>query len=474
MYKEYIQYHKTYTSKYGPKTAIFLLVGSFYELYDIENPETGETACNVREIADHLGLQLKIKKGDISCATFGNETDNNGLWAGFPDYVLHKWAGRLTSVGWTVVIVDQVKDSKGKVRERKVSRILSPSTHIENSISTDTPYVVTIYFNNTTGAPTFGVGSLDLTTGTTTTYFGSTSGYLDMWSSSELTQFLNVFQPREIVIYWNSTKIPDVIFFRKIFDIPQIITLHIRSVDSTSTFSKELVQTEYLRKIYSIKSLLPPKIYLGLRSGNEVMALMYLLQFAEEHYPSMIKFFHRNESWTPHTRLICGNNALVQLQMTGINQNETVIGIFDKSITSMGKRAIRDRLLNPFSHPEDIINRLEEVKNFMTWSEDKTKLLDKQLRFMSDIPRLHRRLLCGLITPQEIVGLFRTYSAIDIIISNVTINTNLQQPFPKSEWIDYIETFKLYFKEEKSQNANENISPFNDETYETIRKSLCT
>ena len=108
MYKEYIELYQTYTKKYGQKTAIFLMVGSFYELYDIQDVETGETQANVRDIVDLLGIQLSNKKGDVG-------QGKDGLFAGFPDYVMHKWAGRLTSAGWTVVIVDQVKDGKGKV-----------------------------------------------------------------------------------------------------------------------------------------------------------------------------------------------------------------------------------------------------------------------------------------------------------------------------------------------------------------------
>ena len=114
------------------------MVGSFYELYEIQNVETGETRCNVKDLVDFLGCQVSIKKNI--------EPGYDGLVAGFPDYVMHKWAGRLTSAGWTVVIVDQIKDMRGKVKERKVSRILSPSTHIENTTSTETPYVVTLYF----------------------------------------------------------------------------------------------------------------------------------------------------------------------------------------------------------------------------------------------------------------------------------------------------------------------------------------
>jgi DNA mismatch repair protein MutS len=464
MYKEYIEFYKTYTQKYGPKTAIFLMVGSFYELYDIQNIETGETECNIKEIVDFLGIQLSTKKGDFS-------ENCDGLFAGFPDYVLHKWAGRLTSAGWTVVIVDQIKDTRGKVKERKVSRILSPSTHIENTTSTDTPYVVTLYFQQTTGAPSFGAGALDLTTGTTSTYSGQANGRSDIWTADDLVQMLSVFQPKELIIYWKGQgQTPDDSFFRRIFGIPQNITLHIRPVETVGSFSKDLVRSEYLQKIYSIKSVLPAKTYLGLRSESEEMALLFLLQFVEEHYSSMLKSFHRNEPWIPQARLICGNHALTQLQMTGLNTNETVIGLFDKCITPMGKRAMRDRLLSPYSEAEEIRSRLNEVQDFMKWPEDKTKTVERQMRFMFDLPRLHRKVLCGLITPQEVAGLFQTYSAIQVIMNQVTKDTCLKEPFTQEQWTEYLKVFRANFMEEKAQKANGDLTAFNIDKYTEIGK----
>jgi DNA mismatch repair ATPase MutS len=206
---------------------------------------------------------------------------------------------------------------------------------------------------------------------------------------------LSVFQPKELIIYWraqNTAVKPDDIFFRRIFGIQQSIPIHIYPVETTGSFSKELVRSEYLQKIYSIKSVLPAKTYLGLRSESEELSLMFLLQFVEEHYPSMLKSFHRNEPWIPQARLICGNHALTQLQMTGSVQKETVIGLFDKCLTSMGKRAMRDRLLSPYSEATEIRSRLSEVVEYMRWSEDTTKILERQLRFMCDLPRLHRAL----------------------------------------------------------------------------------
>jgi DNA mismatch repair protein MutS len=464
MFNEYIEFYKTYTQKYGPKTAIFLMVGSFYELYELQNIETGETKTNVKELVDFLGCQVSIKK-EV-------EPGYDGLVAGFPDYALHRWAGRLTSAGWTVVIVDQIKDTRGKVKERKVARILSPSTHIENTTSNETPYILTLYFEQGQGPPHFGAAVLDLTTGTTHTYFGTACGRADIWTVDDLIQMISVFQPKEILIYWNNSAIgistPEESFIRRIFGLPQNIPIYIRKVETLGSFSKELPRSEYLQKTYSIKSLLPVKTFLGLRSDSEELALLFLLQFIEEHYPGMLKSFHRNEPWVPQARLICGNHALTQLQMTGMNSNETVVGLFDKSITPMGKRAMRERLVSPYSDANEIKTRLNEVQDYMNWIDDKTKSLEKQLRFMFDLPRLHRKILCGLITSQEIFGLFQTYSAIQTIMRYVTFDTSLKEPFSIESWNNYINVFKNNFTEEKAQKASSDLTPFNTDKFSKI------
>jgi DNA mismatch repair protein MutS len=333
--------------------------------------------------------------------------------------------------------------------------------------------VVTLYFQNNiqSEAPLFGASALDLTTGTTTTYSGVANGRADIWTADDLVQMLSVFQPKELIIYWrtqNTTVKPDDIFFRRIFGIQQLIPIHIYPVETTGSFSKELVRSEYLQKIYSIKSVLPAKTYLGLRSESEELSLMFLLQFVEEHYPSMLKSFHRNEPWIPQARLICGNHALTQLQMTGSVQKETVIGLFDKCLTSMGKRAMRDRLLSPYSEADEIRSRLDEVVEYMKW--DTTKILERQLRFMCDLPRLHRKVLCGLVLPQEIAALFQTYSAIRVIMTEVTINTCLKEPFTIDAWHNYQQVFNANFTEEKAFASSSSVTAFNIEKYPEIGK----
>jgi len=465
MYKEYAELYHTYTQKYGAKTAIFLMVGSFYELYDIQNNETGLTTCNVREVVDHLGIQLSVKKADIS-------QHCDGLFAGFPDSAVHKWAGRLTSSGWTVVVVDQEKDFRGRVVARKVARILSPSTHLEHMSSTDTPYIATLYFHAQPGQPPLcGAGALDLTTGTTRTYTGHTTGRSDLWTADDMVQFISVFPPKEIWIGWYQPTpdrdMPSESHFRRLLGQPSTVPFHLLSMDHHGAFSHELARSEYLQQCYGIKSLLPPVTYLGLRSPQEEMALLQLLHFVEEHHPSMLHSFHRNEPWIPHQRLICGNHALTQLQLAGPSLKETVMGLFDKCMTPMGKRAIQERLMSPYSDAATIRRRLEEVTEYHTWSKDTVATLERQLRFMFDLPRLHRKILCGLIGPAEIAGLFQTYTAIDAVRA-LTIGTTLHAPLSEETWAAYHAVCHAHWDQEKARMPSADVTPLNGTQYPEI------
>jgi DNA mismatch repair ATPase MutS len=87
---------------------------------------------------------------------------------------------------------------------------------------------------------------------------------------------------------------------------------------------------------------------------------------------------------------------------------------------------------------------------------------------MFDLPRLHRKVLCGLISSQEIAGLFQTYSAIQCIMNNITKDTILAEPYSSEQWLKYVEIFRANFTEEKAQNAGCDITAFNTAKYKEI------
>ncbi len=368
MYTDYQRFWTTYTKQYGPRTAVFLQVGSFYELYDIQY-SNGKTAFNVKEIVDFLGIQLTIKKDDRP-----DGPDTCGLFAGFPDYVLHKWAGKLTAVGWTVIVVNQYKDKHGKVVERKVARILTAGTHIEALSGSEAPTVVSLWIEpSATAAPKYGAASFDLSTGSTYITTGQMRGTPEAYSSDELLHFLSVFAPRELLIFWRSSGIPpteDIL--RKQLDYQRLSnTMHIRSAADQGSLEVPLVREQYLQRLFSPKSLLSVRQYLGLTEHTE-RALCSLLRFIEDYQPSSFEQLQQTLTWSPDTLLLLGNHALNQLQILPSTEGG-VLDLFKyTATTAFGKRALKTRLLTPSASSKIIEERLYQIDKMIELPDSQT------------------------------------------------------------------------------------------------------
>ena len=100
MYEDYIKQWKHYRELYGPQTCFVMLVGMFYELYDVLDTFTQEGQTNVKQAVETLGITLTTKKKD-------GPKGEDCLFAGFPEQSLQKFAGILTREGWTLVVADQ-------------------------------------------------------------------------------------------------------------------------------------------------------------------------------------------------------------------------------------------------------------------------------------------------------------------------------------------------------------------------------
>jgi len=149
------------------------------------------------------------------------------------------------------------------------------------------------------------------------------------------------------------------------------------------------------------------------------------------------------------------------------SSSQCVLGLFDKCITPMGKRAIRNRILRPYSDAPDILARLRELQDIQSWPAATLSALERQLRFMYDLPRLHRKLLCGLITPPEIAGLFQSYHALGVVRTLVA-GTSLVEPFTEDQWTQYLAVFHHHFSEEKARTASADQTVFSSTTYPTV------
>jgi len=455
MYTEYLNAYKHYSSIYGADTAVFYQVGKFYEFYDSVVPESGETHTSMRRFTDILGVRVTIRKGDGP-----DKTD--GLFAGVPEQSLHKYATLLTRSGWVVIVYEQVKDAKGAVKSRDVTRILTPGTHVE--AATDSAvWIAGLWIQAPlwgSQAPlTFAVMVLDLTTGKSLTYEGRTSGKSSSWTADDIFHFFQVYFPKECVVWWRGAEFdqPSVEFLQRQFGLPGI-RIQILSGNSGAQGGFEIptVREEFLQRTLSVNYLLSLRQALNIDSTPQTERLLCcLLQRVKEQYPSGFNRLPLPERWIPGNHLSLGNQALVQLNMVSPQVEQSVLGIFQKTHTVFGKRAMRNRILYPKAAPEELEQRYEEIQTIMEMNLETANNLRTNLRQIEDLPRLHRRISEGEITSSEILLLDKSY-----ICSKRLASLLKDTPISKQGW-----SFKTIFKAIESVFSTEKARTASEDSF---------
>lgn len=458
MYEEYIQRWKDYKRQYGDQTCLFYMVGKFYEMYDILNKQSGEGQTNVKQAVETLGITLTVREKD---GPHGEDC----LFAGFPEQSLQKFAAMLTRDGWTVVVCDQQKDDSGKVLGRPVARIFSPGTHIEFA-GTEAPYLAGIWFQEQVeDAPVYAAAVLDMTTGHLVSYESKCSGGPEIWSSDELVHFFQIHAPRETVIWWRGAALarPTEAIFRRRCGL-QKGALHIESgnPEPQGTLEHPMVRKGFLEGLFSKRlGLLPIHEQLQIRTKPITeRILVCLLHFAEEHLPSALQNLDEHVTWTPEHSVYMGNSTLTQLNYVGTGSEQSVLTLFQKALTSLGKRSMRERLLTPSSDRAIIQGRLEKVDYFYSASPETIKRLEGYLRMIHDIARIHRKISMYTVTPADILALDQSYGCIGLL-DEALLQTVLDWGIGvRASWTQYKSLFEESFDITKTKQAmkDEDIS----------------
>ncbi len=451
MYEEYIQKWRSYSTSYGSQTCLFYMVGKFYELYDILDKQTGEGQTNVKQAVESLGITLTVREGD-------GPKGENCLFAGFPEQSLQKFAGMLTRDGWTVVVCDQEKSSAGKVVDRPVARIFSPGTHIELA-GAEAPYLAGLWLQEIEGsAPSYAAAVLDLTTGHLVSFESKAHGTPEVWSSDELVHFFQIHPPRETVVWWRGAPIAqptEAQIQRRCGLGTTAMHMELANPDQQGTLEHPLVRKSFLEKVFSTRlCLLPVVEQLHLRSKElSERVLVCLLRFAEEHLPSAIANLYDHVAWIPEHSMYLGNNTLEQLNYVGTGSEQSVLSLFPKTLTSLGKRALRERLLTPLSNASEIEERLADVEWILSLPEETIKQFDGYLRLIHDLARLHRKVMMYSVSAADVLALDTSYGSA-LRLCGLLLNSRMEMPEEvRKEFATYKQVFEANFDIEKAKMA---------------------
>ena len=274
---DYINYEIEYRKKYGEKTLILIQVGSFFELYSIN-----ENCSFMNKIGDICNIQISRKNKAIK-----EVGKNNPLMAGFPLYALQKFIQILINHQYTIVLIEQTTPPPNP--QRKITEIISPSTNINNNIRNGN-YIIVYYFEEISGYLNVGISGVDLTTGKSFVYENGSNKKDPQLTLDECYRILSAYNPTEVLII--SDNINEE-FKKKINDIINVNCLIHRKFEDYDLlpFMKKIdYQKKVLEKSFKNTSMLSIIEFLNLEKMTiGILSFCCLLQFAYEHNADIIK-----------------------------------------------------------------------------------------------------------------------------------------------------------------------------------------
>lgn len=443
MFQHYQSIYQEYTAQYGPHTGVFYKKGGFYNLFGQETTQ-GVPVNNVRELSDTLTLAVK------ECGALPN--GHLGLFSGFPEQSLEKYASCVTRMGWHAVIVDEVHNGAGQVESRKVSRVLSPGTHAESAEGGSAYCIAALWFEAHASDPPFMAAvAMDVTTGATALYEGAAQGTDLLWHSDDVRHFFQVYTPRELVVFVREGDVEEE-ELRQRLSLGNL-SLQIRRADDQKRLETEGVRERYLQEMYQPRNAMPIRTWLHL-DGTRALerVLCSLITYVEDHIPSLAKSLQEPQIWHPDETLRVINNALVQLNLIPSgNGLPSIKDSFTPPKTRMGRRALAQRLSLPLTQTDAIQKRHEQIA-WLLDHPDEQEGIRKALQTMYDLPRLHRNLVRGTITGADICQLYETYASAEFLWKAVQSSVFSPESAEKRTQIRLLkQTFERLFDYEKAK-----------------------
>lgn len=431
----YLQLQELFEKKYGSDTVVLMEVGSFFEIYGVDNAKKhiGKT----KEIAEILNIQLTRKNKNIQ-----ENNVKNPLMAGFPTATFDRYVQKLIRENkYTIVIIRQ-KGLPPKVT-RYLDTILSPGVNFEYSLNNDDNFTTSLIVEQHKESYSVGYASIDVTTGRTAVFEIHSTQEDATYALDQLFALLKSHEPSEVILTCGGKHVMAETV-RQYLELPEQIHLH----HDTKRLSVGY-QNALFKQCFDINSFLSSIEFLNLEKkplASEALAI--LLDFIIEHDRDVAKKITVPQHINDKNFLYLGNNPLEQLNIISPNPHEqTVLHFFDHTRTSFGRRLFKERLMNPIIDKAELESRydLSDALIF-TYAE-----IDEELKQIYDIDRLKRRIQLTRLHPFEMNFLYNSFTASQRILQHLSqaeegvIVPELveQQPTLQKAILDIENTFDL-------------------------------
>ena len=418
----YFDLQRHFEEKYGQDTVVFMEIGTFYEVYEVNNDD--EQIGKAKEIAELLNIQLTKKNKNII-----ENSDKNPLLAGVPAVSFERYLSRLISEQKYTVIVVKQKGSPPEI-SRYIAQIVSPGTNFEHIVDNDENYIVSIVVDKYRDIYSVGYSALDVTTGKTWLYETHSTSEDPSYALDEIFNLLNVYRTSEVVITFLDG-IEDQRHIMQYLEIPEHYHYSVNNQRPKIDFQNRL-----FGEVYQIESLLSPIEHLDLeRSPMITESLSILIHFVIEHDYQIVQKMSLPRLIDNRRFMYLGNNALEQMGIISKDRREfTLLKMLDKSATAIGRRLLKERLLNPIMEKDE----LERRYNLNERVSSHIRYLDEMMRGVYDLERLSRRLSLGRLHPFEMNHVYDSMQAVKELMLYVKKHKIQKTPFHESEVEEFL------------------------------------
>ena len=418
----YFDLQRFFEEKYGNDTVVFMEIGTFYEVYEVNNDD--EQIGKAKEIAELLNIQLTKKNKNII-----ENSDKNPLLAGVPAVSFERYLNRLISEQKYTVIVVKQKGNPPKI-SRYISQIVSPGTNFEHIVDNDDNYIVSILVDKHRDVYSVGYSAIDVTTGKTFLYETHGTSEDPSYALDEVFNLLNIYRTSEVVI----TFLDGIEDQRHVIQYLEVAEHYHYSVNNQKP--KIEFQNKLFQEVYQIQSLLSPVEHLDLERNPMITeSLAILIHFVIEHDYHIVQKLSLPSIIDNRRFMYLGNNALEQMGVISKDRKEfTLLKMMDRSATAIGRRLLKERLLNPIMEAAE----LERRYNLIERVSSHTRYLDEMMRGVYDLERLSRRLSLGRLHPFEMNHVYESMMSVKELMQYVKKHKIQRTPFHESEVDEFL------------------------------------
>lgn len=462
-------------SKYGLSVIQLIQIGKFYELWHEPDTPSRQQAYSQAELLIESSMRSKPLEVMPSIEQVASLLDmkiirRSLLQMGFPTYSLTTHLSTLLNKGWTVIVIDELVTGKSGPKQRAVSQVYSPSCNLEDC--SELPYVLSIYFSQD---DLLGI-----------TLFSAMNGHSIMFPVSwmdrdKVVRLLINYRIREIVIWANSdgdseiliNKIYNLLIGWNLFPSEPNVKIEVMGeapINFPCYFSfryendnKEWlllhiflgINAEWFNKNYQEYTL--SKIFQSTWTEDvnqvNIISLLGALQFIKDRNPNLIKNLQLPECYnsviSPLNLILC-NQAEYQLDLLPKGKKlGGLLSLVDYCSTTMGKRLLKFRLLNPITDYSELNFRYEDIATFKQLISE--KIFDNsELKHIKDLSSLHRQWAISassdiILPPKKLSQIYHSYLFANQLINKLINNIQLP-PSIKPQLESLIKAIGLIFQ----------------------------